>query len=128
MRLGRTALWVLLGTNAAELRFKRRLDKPGFNDYRRMLCTRDLRLLQSAPGKRVLNYMPPTGSLKYDPAAKNLVVAWDIFMQNWRMINCNDVDIIAVIKTSPDPTEFWKYFYARLADMSAGQKAAFMNT
>lgn len=128
MRLGRTALWMLLQTNAAELRFHRRLEKPGFNDYRRMLCTNDKKLLLSAPGKRVLNYAPPTSNLKYDPAAKNLVVAWDIFMQNFRMINCNDVDVIAVIKTSPDPQPFWKYFYERLVHMSAAQKARFMNT
>jgi hypothetical protein len=128
MRLGRTALWMLLQTNAAELRFLRRIDKPGFGDYRRMLCTNDKRLLLSAPGKRVLNFVSPTSSLKYDPAAKNLVSAWDIFMQNYRMINCNDVEVIAVIKTSPDPQPFWKYFYERLFHMSAAQKARFMNT
>lgn len=102
MRLGRLALWTLLGTNAAELRFRRRLDKPGYKDYRRMLCTRDLNLLESTPGKTILNYKQPTGHLKYDPASKNLVVCWDIFLQNWRMINCDDVEVIAVIKTSPD--------------------------
>jgi hypothetical protein len=128
MRLGRTALWMLLMTNAAELRFLRRHKKSGFNDYRRMLCTNDQKLLQSAPGKRVFNYKTPYGSLKYDPTSKNLVVAYDIFYQDWRMINCNDVEVIAVIKTSPDPAPFWKYFYERLADMSAGQKAQFMNT
>ena len=128
MRLGRTALWILLQTNATELRFRRRIEKPGFNDYRRMFCTGDRKLLQSEPSKRILNFTPSYGSLKYDPAAKNLVVTWDIFMQNWRMINCNDVDVIAVIKTSPDPSEFWKYFYERLAHMSASQKARFMNT
>lgn len=128
MRLGRTALWMLLQTNAAELRFLRRIEKPGFGDYRRMLCTNDKKLLLSVPGRRVLNFNPPTSGLKYDPAAKNLVVAWDIFMQNFRMINCNDVEVIAVIKTSPDPQPFWKYFYERLVHMSAGQKARFMNT
>jgi hypothetical protein len=128
MRLGRTALWMLLMTNAAELRFHRRHEKPGFNDYRRMLCTNDQKLLQSAPGKRVFHYKTPYGSLKYDPASKNLVVAYDIFYQNWRMINCNDVEVIAVIKTSPDPAPFWKYFYERLANMSAAHKAQFMNT
>jgi hypothetical protein len=128
MRLGRTALWTLLQTNAAELRFHRRIRKAGFKDYRRMLCTTDRRLLQSTPGQRILHYVPPHGSLRYDPAAKNLVVTWDIFMQAWRMINCDDVEVIAVIKTSPDPGDFWKYFYERLASMSATQKAQFMDT
>lgn len=128
MRLGRTALFILLGTNAVELRFKRRIIRSQMGDYRRMLCTNDQKLLQSAPGKKTFNYINPSGSLKYDPAAKNLIVAFDIFMQNWRMINCNDVEVIAVIKTSPDPSEFWKYFFERLKDMSADQKARFINT
>ena len=128
MRLGRAALSILLATNAAELRFKRRLNKSGFGSYRRMLCTSDRRLLLSAPGKRILNFKPPTGSLKYNPASKNLVVTYDIFYQNWRMINCDDVDVIAIIKTSPDPSEFWKYFYKNLVDMSSTHKAQFMNT
>jgi hypothetical protein len=128
MRLGRTALWMLLQTNAAELRFLRRIQKSGFGDYRRMLCTNDKTLLLSVPGKRILNYSPPTSSLKYDPTSKNLVVAWDIFMQNFRMINCNDVEVISVIKTSPDSQPFWTYFYERLVHMSAAQKARFMNT
>lgn len=128
MRLGRSALQILLQTNVAELRFRRRKEKEGFKDYRRMLCTNDQTLLKSAVGKQILNYEPTRGQLKYNPAAKNLVVAWDIFIQNYRMINCNDVDLIAVIKSSPDPAEFWKYFNERLGAMSATQKAQFMNT
>ena len=128
MRIGRTALWILLATNAAELRFHRRHQKQGFKDYRRMLCTNDQKLLMSAVGKRMFNYTPSRGNLKYNPASKNLIVAYDIFYQNWRMINCDDVDVIAVIKTSPDPTPFWNYFNERLAEMSADQKARFMNT
>ena len=128
MRLGRTALWALLINNAAELRFHRRLDKPGFKDYRRMLCTGDMKLLNSAPGKKVLNFNPPVRSTKYNPASRNLVVTWDIFMCNWRMVNCDDVDVISIIKTSPDPSDFWKYFNERLTNMSAEQKARFMNT
>ena len=128
MRLGRTALAILLQTNVAELRFHRRINKPGFKDYRRMLCTNDKRLLLSTPGKEILNYTVPNGSLRYDPAAKNLIPVWDIFMQNYRMVNCDDVDVIAVIKSSPDPMPFWKYFNERLVHMSAQQKALFINT
>ena len=128
MRLGRSALSVLLMTNAAELRFRRRKEKAGFKDYRRMLCTNDKSLLLSTPGQRTLNFTKPNHNLKYDPASKNLIVAWDVFMCNFRMINCDDVDLIAVIKTSPDPSDFWKYFQQRLASMSADQKAKFMNT
>lgn len=128
MRLGRSALATLLQTNCAELRFKRRIDKPGFKDYRRMLCTLDRKLLLSAPGKKIFRFRPPSGNLKYDPASKNLIVAYDIFMLDWRMINCNDIDVIAIIKSSPDPSEFWKYFYDQIARMSAKHKALFMNS
>jgi len=44
------------------------------------------------------------------------------------MINCNDVEVVSVIKTAPDPTEFWKYFNENLIPMSSDQKAAFINT
>jgi len=128
MRLGRAALHTLLQTSVVELRFRRRIDKPGFKDYRRMLCTNDRFLLTSSLGKQVLHFVPPQGQLKYNPAAKNLIACWDIFMQNYRMINCNDVDLIAVIKTNPDPMEFWKYFNERIGKMSASQKAQFINT
>jgi hypothetical protein len=128
MILGRSALEILLSTNAAELRFRRRINKPGFKDYRRMLCTKDMRLLRSTPGKTILNYQDPRGNLRYDPVSKNLVVTWDIFLQNWRMINCDDVEVIAIIKSSPDPNPFWKYFNERLVTMSSSQKASFNNT
>ncbi len=85
-------------------------------------------MLLSAPGKITFNYTPPTDSLKYDPRSKNLISAFDIFMQNWRMINCDDVDVIATIKTSPDPSAFWKYFHDTLISMSSNNKAKFMNT
>lgn len=128
MRLGQAALKILLQTNVAELRFLRRMEKPGFGSFRRMLCTNDKTLLMSEPGRRVLRFVRHNGTLRYDPASKNLVVAWDIFMQNYRMINCNDVEVIAIIKSSPDPMPFWRFFYDSIIQMSAVQKARFMNT
>lgn len=128
MRLGSSSLALLLMQNVVELRFKRRREKSGFNDYRRMLCSNDKNLLMSKLGREVLNYNPPEGQgLPYDPRSKNLVIAYDIFYQNFRAINCNDVEVISVIKTSPDPTEFWKYFNEKIRPMSAPQKATFMN-
>ena len=127
MRLGRAALAQLLMTNVVELRFRRRIEKAGFGDYRRMLCTNDMKLLMSQLGRNILNFEPATGQLKYSPAQKNLIVSWDIFLQNWRMINCNDVEVIAVINTSPDPKEWWQYFNDSIQPLPAGQKAAFMN-
>jgi hypothetical protein len=85
--------------------------------------------LLSKLGREVLNYDPPKGSaLSYDPRTKNLVIAYDIFYQNFRAINCNDVDVIAVIKSLPDSTEFWKYFNEKIRPMTPAQKATFMDT
>lgn len=127
MRLGRSALALLLMTNVVELRFKRRIEKAGFGDYRRMLCTNDRGLLMSQLGRNILNFEPATQLPKFNPAQKNLIITWDIFMQNYRCINCNDVEVVAVINTSPDATEWWKYFNESIAPMPAGQKAQFMN-
>ena len=128
MRIGIGALTLLLQNSVVEVRFRRRIEKAGYQDYRRMLCTNDRLLLNSQLGRNILNYNPPRdGGLKYNPAAKNLIPVWDVFMQNFRAINCNDVDVVAVIKTSPDATEFWKYFNENLIPMSSDQKAAFMN-
>jgi hypothetical protein len=48
-------------------------------------------------------------------------------MQAYRTINCNDVEVIAVIKTSPDSKEWWQYFNESIAPMPAQQKAQFIN-
>ena len=127
MRLGRSALAQLLMTNVVELRFRRRIEKAGFGDYRRMLCTNDKVLLMSQLGRNILNFEPATQPPKFNPAQKNLIITWDIFMQNYRCINCNDVEVVAVINTSPNATEWWKYFNESIAPMPAGQKAQFMN-
>lgn len=129
MRLGLQALNTLLLNSVAELRFRRRIEKAGYGDYRRMLCTKDQLLLTSELGRNILNYDPPAGvGLNYNPTAKNLIVVWDIFIQQWRMVNCNDVDVVSIIKTQPDPTDFWKYFNEKLVPMTASQKATFINT
>ena len=127
MRLSTTGLMGLLHTNVAELRFRRRIVKPGYNDYRRMLCTTDPILLNSIGGKNILNYAPPHGGhLKYSPFAKNLVIVWDIFMQDYRAVNCNDCDVVSVIQSTP-PEKFWDYFNEQIIHMSAGEKMAFQN-
>jgi hypothetical protein len=129
MRLGSSALALLLMQNVVELRFRRRKEKPGYKDYRRMLCSNDRNLLMSKLGREILNYDPPTGqSLPYDPRSKNLVIAYDLFYQNFRAINCNDVEVISIIKTSPDAMEFWKYFNEKIRPLTTQQKATFMNT
>jgi hypothetical protein len=128
MKLGRGALDMLLRQNAAELKFHRRHEKSGWANNRRMFCTKDMRLLESAPGKRILNYSAPAGiGLPYNAAHHNLVIVWDVFMQNWRAIPCESVEVVAVVKTDP-PDKFWKYFMQKVHGMHSRSKYTFMNS
>jgi len=45
-------------------------------------------------------------------------------MQNYRTINCNQVDLIKEIPAS----EFWPYFNENIYPMSADQKAGYLNS
>jgi len=127
MRLTASGLMALLHSNVVELKFRRRIPKAGFNAYRRMLCTTDHILLNSAGGKTILNYKPPIGRhLKFSPYAKNLVVVYDLFMQDFRMVNCDDCDVVSVIQSTPNG-KFWEYFNDRLRKMTASEKLIFQN-
>jgi hypothetical protein len=90
-----------------------------------MLCTNSLSLLNSTEGRLALNYRRAINMPKFDPNTKNLVITWDIFMQNYRCINMAACDLIQVI---PANQEFWKFFNEKLAGMSAPQKINFMNS
>lgn len=124
MRLSLGGLSQLLKSNAAEVRFRRR--RPGPTPFRRMLCTNDLSLLQSIPGKIALNYRRPTGFPPYNPTQYNLLCVWDIFMQDFRMVPVDATDVVSVLPTNP-PDQFWQYFNEQLSQMSAFEKLSFMH-
>jgi len=90
-----------------------------------MLCTNAATVLNSVNGRMTLNYRPAAGALKFNPNQKNLVIAWDIFMQDYRCINCNSCDLITSIPAGP---AFWTYFNKNLAKMTAPQKLSYMNS
>ncbi len=127
MRVTRNGLQALVAQHAVELRFRRRHAKPGWKDHRRMLCTTDRTLLTSKAGRGIFNFTPTIGQLSYNAPAYNLVIAFDIFMQAWRAINCDEVEVISAIKTTP-PEKFWEYFNTHIIQMTAEQKMSFMNT
>ena len=129
MKLSRDGLQRLLQDAVVELHFVRRHKKRGYADTRRMLCTNDFELLNSIPGRTALNFKPPTGPPPYDIfhySRYNLVCAFDMFWQDYRMIPMESVNIITVLPTKP-PDEFWKYFNEYLAKMSALDKINTMN-
>jgi len=126
MRVSQDALTALLNKNAVELRFLRRRPIAGHPPARRMLATNDTVLLNSAAGRTALNFRPASGRLKYDPHQKGLVMTWDIFMQDYRQVPSESVDVVSIIPTTP-PEEFWKYFAGTLSKMSATEKKGFMD-
>jgi hypothetical protein len=115
----------LLLSNVVEIKFYRRRLKLGSAPTRRMLCTNSLSLLNSTEGRLALNYRRAINMPKFDPNAKDLIITWDIIMQDYRCINMTACDLIQVI---PANQLFWKFFNEKLAGLSAPQKISFMNT
>lgn len=127
MKIGASTLRVLLENNVLEIKFKRRTAKPGTPSTRRMLCTNCPVLLQSDAGRETLHYTPATGSMNYNPVAKNIVIAWDIFKQDYRAISVDNCELISQMPVSGDGTEFWQYFNETIYPMTSQQKEAFFN-
>lgn len=124
MKVALPTLQALLERDVLEIKFNRRRVKPGAPPTRRMLCTNSTTILNSIPGRDTLHFRKTWNPPKYNPSSKNLIIAWDIFKQDYRMINCDNVIIISQI---PGDTEFWSYFTTVLYKMSAEQKTTFFN-
>ncbi len=90
-----------------------------------MLCTNASSLLLSIDGRMTLNFTPAKGPPKFNHADKSVIVAWDVLMQDFRTINCNNVDLI---RSVPSNEEFWDYFREELLPMTAAQKTMFMDS
>lgn len=126
MKVALPTLKTLLSDNVLEIRYIRRFPKPGFPATRRMLCTNKASVLLSEPGKKLLNYQQPIKQQpKYNPVTKNIVIAWDILVQDYRCITADDCEVLATIN---DDEEFWKYFNEKLYPMTPGDKTKFMIT
>jgi len=100
------SLKAILLDKVCEVKFARRNSKPGRPAMRRMLCTNNIPLLNSVEGRTILNYAPPRQAPSYNPNQENLIITWDILMQDFRTINCDVVDLISTLEA--DQT-FWVY-------------------
>ncbi len=125
MKVSLPTLKNVLLNNVAEIKFIRRRPKAGAPATRRMLCTNCLPLLMSPEGRLALNYRRAINQPKYNPNLKNLLITWDIFMQDYRCINMIACDMINVI---PANKTFWKYFNDKLSLMQTLDKVRFMNS
>tara|TARA_Y100000310_G_C20551446_1_gene748299 strand:+ start:34 stop:411 length:378 start_codon:yes stop_codon:yes gene_type:complete len=124
MRVSLAALKSVLQQNVAEVKFVRRKPKPGDPPERRMLCTNSGHLLNSQKGRTALRYSSPKSGPDYNPNMKNLIITWDIFMQDYRTINVDKCQLISII---PADDTFWEYFTEKLTAMTPQQKIAFMS-
>ena len=127
MKIGASTLRVLLENNVVEIKFKRRRPKPGTPPTRRMLCTNSPVILQSDAGRETLNFERATGGMKYNPAAKNIVMAWDLFKQDYRAISVDNCELISQMPVRGDGSDFWQYFTETIYPMTPGEKEAFFN-
>lgn len=116
-------LYQSLLNNVVEVQFVRRRQIPGLGPVRRMLCTNNNALLTSPNGRIVLNYRVPVQGLRFNPAEKNLIITWDIMMQDFRIISLDDCEIVRVF---PPNDEFWNFFNEEIFPMSTQQKVAYM--
>jgi len=124
MKVSRATLKNLLLSNVVEIKFMRKRPRPGAPLTRRMLCTNSLALLNSPEGRIALNYRRAIYNPKYNPEAKNLIITWDVLMQDYRCINMIACDMINLIPVK----QFWPFFNNKLALMSAQQKLRFMDS
>jgi hypothetical protein len=125
MLITQASLAAVLKNNVCEIKFLRRKPVVGKPPFRRMVCTNANQLLLNLDGRLTLNYAPPKGMPRFNVMEKNIVIAWDVLMQDFRAINCDSCDLI---KTVPANEEFWEYFKKELMVMTASQKTMFMNS
>lgn len=124
MIVQRATLDSILLNNVCEVRFARRRPVPGKAGTRRMWCTKNYTLLNSINGRVSLNYKPPSGPKQVNEAQENIIVVWDILMQDYRTISADQCDLLQQIPANDD---FWEFFNNNIYPMSTEQKINFMN-
>jgi len=126
-QIHRSELKNLLVNNVCEVVFVRRRPEraPGRPEIRRMLCSNSMNVLNSENGIRSLNFHLPRTPRRIDEVKHNIVVVWDIFMQDYRNVS---MDSCYLRQTIPGDDTFWKYYNNVLLKMSNGQKQTFMDS
>src|SRR6478609_5720439 len=114
MQYNYNQLLELLKTNVLYVSFERRNKKQGKSMIRRMICTNSVNILKSVDGQMVLNYREPFNFPVLNPMAYNLIVTWDVLMQDFRMI---PTDSINVEQSIPE-AEFFEHFKTEIWPMS----------
>lgn len=129
MKTSPANLKILLQSNILEIKFVRRRPRPGDLSTRRMLCTNCRPFLNTFAARETFHFTPPTQPPKYNDLSKGLVVAFDLFMQQYRAINATAAEVLTIIPvlTQQQQEEFWKYFNQKILPMRTVEKTTFMN-
>jgi len=114
----------ILQNAVCEVKFFRRRPKIGKPPTRRMLCTNCPGILNTIDGRVTLNYKPAGGQIKFNPDQKNLIITWDVFMQDYRCINVSNCELIASIPQD----SWWEYFKNNIVKLSTQQKIMYMDS
>ena len=126
MKVSLPGLISLCYSNVVELKFIRRVPKIGRPTTRRMLCTSNTDFLNSEKAKIYFKFTNPVKKLNFSPNARGLVSVFDLFMLDWRLVPSESTEIISYIPLTPEE-KFWEYFNGILINMTADNKAAFMD-
>lgn len=125
MKVDRSQLEGILRTAVCDIRFmRRRPTRDGRPITRRMICTKSYELLNSIDGRVKLNYRPPIKLSTANPVQHNIVIVWDIIMQDYRNVSMEECDIVEEIPIK----DFWPYFNKVLYPMAPGDKINLMNS
>ena len=126
-KLGRSELDSMLTQNACEIVFLRRRPerkkRAEATVTRKMICTSSMDILRSELGLRALNYRPE-GPKQINEVVHDIVVVWDIIMQDYRNVS---MEYCFLVKKIPS-AEFEEYYNKTLAPMSTKQKLQFMDS
>ena len=119
----------LLFSNACEIIFVRRRPEraPGRPEVRRMLCTISPNLQKPIDPRRItaMNFRNPKTSRRLDEVKHNIVVVWDIILQDYRNVS---MDTCYLRQTIPDDETFWKYYDDVLFKLDQDQKLNFIDS
>lgn len=125
-RIKRSEFKRLMNSNVCEIFFLRRRPErsPGRPLFRQMICTNSREILRSENGIRSLNFKPPTGPPQINESKHNIVVSWDIIMQDYRNVSMENCYLI---QTIPADDRFWQYYNDVLLKMSGNEKLRYMD-
>jgi hypothetical protein len=115
----------LCETHLVELKFIRRNKTSSNIPTRRMICTRDMRILNSEIGKMTFNFTVPSKAAAYNTTSKNLLTVFDIIFQDWRNIPVENTMVVMAVPTNPQKP-FWEYFDKVLRNMTKKEKQNFI--